>query len=227
MKYILLAMTLVASAETFEYAVVRDRIPRREHGRLEISGSGFHYRSDRGKTAIDIPFSNVFKADVSDPKVIRIETFDIVKRRVLRRDSHVFRLAADKHGEALARFLSASIQRPIIGVHGQVSEPVTAIRAYHRHRLGGCHGTVRIDAAGVRFDSDQPGESRTWLYREIETVGTMNSFHFRVTTLQETFNFDLKERLSPDVYDAAVRRIYRLPAAIPIRPEKADSGRLE
>ena len=198
------------SADSFEFAVFRDHLPRKEAGRLVISAVGISYRSDQQKTVIDIPLLNVFQADVSDPKVIRIETYDIAKKKLLGRQVYVFGLRGGVHDELLTRFLSKALQRPVIGAFGPAPQPEAEIRAYHRHRLGGCHGTIQIDLDAIRFLSDRPEDSRTWLYRDLETLGTMNPFHFRVSTLAETFNFDLKERLAESAYDSAVRRIYQL-----------------
>ena len=198
------------AADSFEFTVFRAHLPRKEAGRLVISETGISYRSDRQKTVIDIPLLNVFQADVSDPKVIRIETYDIAKKKLLGRQVYVFRLRGGVHDERLTRFLSKALQRPVIGAFGPAPQPEVVIRAYHRHRLGGCHGTIQIDLDAIRFLSDRPEDSRTWLYRDLETLGTMNPFHFRVSTLAETFNFDLKERLPESEYDSAVRRIYQL-----------------
>lgn len=199
------------AADSFEFAVFRDHVPRKEAGRLVFSETGVIYRSAHQKTVIGIPFLNVFQADVSNPKIIRIETYDITKKTLLGRQVYVFRLQNGAHDETLARFLSKALQRPIIGAYLATPQPEVAIRAYHRHRLGGCHGTIRIDSDAIRFESDRPEHSRTWLYRDLETLGTMNPFHFRISTLAETFNFDLKERLPETAYDLAARRVYSLP----------------
>ncbi len=198
------------SAENFEYSVFRDQLPRKERGLLQISDAGISYRSDNGKTAIQLRLIDVFKGDVSDPKVIRIEAYDRVKRRLTGRQVHTFLLREGVHSEALTLFLSKTLQRPVVGVFEPSSKPIAQMRAYHRHRFGGCHGTIHIDQEGIRFVSEQIGDSRTWRYGEMETVGTMNHFHFRVSTLAETFNFDLQEPLLGDVYDVVTRRVYAL-----------------
>lgn len=209
---LLVSAVSAQAADSFEFSVFRDHLPRKEAGQLIISDAGISYRSDHQKTVLDIPLINVFEADVSHHRIIRIETYDIVKQKLLRRQIHVFRLRNGVHDESLTRFLSKALQRPVIGSFGPAPPPEAVIRGYHRHRLGGCHGTIRIDPGGIRFESDRPQDSRTWLYRDIETLGTMNSFHFRVSTLAETFNFDLQERLSEAAYDVAVKRVYSLSA---------------
>jgi len=207
------------AADSFDFSVFRDHLPHKEAGRLMISDAGVSYRSENQKTTIDIPLLNMFQVDVSDPKIIRIETYDILKQKLLGRQVYVFRLVKSVHDEALTRFLSKALPRPVIGAFGPAPQPEAVIRAYHRHRLGGCHGTIRIDSDGIRFLSDRPEDSRTWLYRDLATIGTMNQFHFRVSSLAETYNFDLKERLSETAYDLAARRVYALPSTSAARLE--------
>ncbi|MBN9657119.1 MAG: hypothetical protein J0H49_03020 [Acidobacteria bacterium] len=207
------------AADSFEFSVFRDHLPRKEAGRLRISDDGVSFQSANQKTKIDVPLLNIFQVDVSDPKVIRIETYDILKQKLLGRQVHAFRLVNSVHDDALARFLSKALPRPVIGAFGPAPQPEAVIRAYHRHRLGGCHGTIRIDSDSIRFLSDRPEDSRTWLYRDLAAIGTMNPFHFRVSTLAETFNFDLKERLSETAYDLAARRVYSLPSTSAARLE--------
>ncbi len=203
------AMALYA-AESFEYSVFRDRFPKKEAGQLQISESGVRYRSDNGTTLIEIPLVDVLTGDLSDPKVIRIKTYDRVKRRLSGRQAHTFRLRESVHGDALTLFLSKSLKRPVVGAFELSSKPLAQIRAYHRHRLGGCHGSIYIDQQGIRFVSERSSDSRTWRFEELETVGTMNRFHFRVSSLTETFNFDLQQQLPDAAYDLVTRRVYSL-----------------
>ncbi|HWQ54061.1 MAG TPA: hypothetical protein VN442_10280 [Bryobacteraceae bacterium] len=197
--------------EVFRYRVERDRLKRDQRGELRIDAEGFTYRSGNGKTTLQIPLADVLEANVSDSRVIQIKTYDILKRNLARRRVYTFRLLEGEHDEELTRFLATSLRHPVIGSYGTPAVDASSLSAYHRHRLGGCHGKLQIDSTGIRFASDRPAESRTWLYSEIETVGSMNPFHFRITTLAETYNFDLKEKLPEQVHDLATRSVYRLP----------------
>ena len=80
----------------------------------------------------------------------------------------------------------------------------------HRGVLSGSHGTLIIGSAGIEFASKKAKDSRTWLYRDIQTIGTPDPFRFRVTTYAETFTFDLKERLPDEAYRLAWREVYGL-----------------
>ena len=140
-------------------------------------------------------------------RVLR-EPSGIVKRKLMRRQAYTFKLRDVEHGPDLARFFAAHLKRPVVGFQANSTQgDVDELPAYHRHRFGGCHGTLRIDGLGIQFASDRAQDSRTWSYSEIETVGTMNAFHFRVSTLNETYNFELKERLRPAASDLSFKSV--------------------
>jgi hypothetical protein len=197
-----------SGADEFRYRVFRSKPLKAEAGQLEISGTGVFYRSDDGKTAIRVALQDILEVDVSRSDSIRIKTYDILKRRLAGRRTYEFRLRDGKHEETLAQFLTNVVPRPVVGSFATASKGTFSIPAYHRHRLGGCHGSVEIGVDSIRFKSDKPEDSRTWLYRDIETIGAMTPFHFRVSTLTETYNFDLKDRLPADAYQLAWQKLY-------------------
>ena len=59
--------------------------------------------------------------------------------------------------------------------------------------------------------STKEDHSRTWKYSEIQTIGGSDPFSFRVTTLAETFSFDLKDRLPKEAYELVWHRVYDVP----------------
>ncbi|MEX2264164.1 MAG: hypothetical protein WD696_19580 [Bryobacteraceae bacterium] len=195
-------------AADFEFPVSRERLWKDEPGRIRIDESGVAYDSTDGKTQLRLPFKNIREADVSDPKVIRLETYDRLKARLGSQRVHRFRLRQRKHGEDLAWFLTSKLNRPVVGAYALQSEVPFKVSAYHRHRIGGCHGEIQIGPDGVRFASEKEGDSRTWRYDEIETTGYPDPFHFRVTSFAETYTFELKERLPKQAHEMAWKGVY-------------------
>ena len=51
----------------------------------------------------------------------------------------------------------------------------------------------------------------TWLYSEMKTIGGSDPFNFRLTSLAETYTFDLKQPLPKEAYEVLWRRVYDLP----------------
>jgi hypothetical protein len=194
--------------DVFRYTVYREKLTRDEKGELVIDQTAISYKSEDAKKSIQISLGDVYEADVSHPRKIRIETYDIVKRKLIGRQSYMFKLREGEHGSDLTRFLTAHLKRPVVGfLASSPAGEAYELPAYHRHRFGGCHGKLRVDAGGIQFVSDRAQDSRTWAYAHIETVGTMNEFHFRVSSLNETYNFDLKEQLPAAAYDLSFKSV--------------------
>jgi hypothetical protein len=208
----LLASTATAQTiEEFRFSVEREKILPDEPGELVINADGISYKSQDGDTVLRIPFADVYEADVSDRSKVRIETYDVLKRRLGGRRTYSFRLRGATHDDSLALFLTAHLNRPVLGSYGSAGESTVTIAAYHRHTLGGCNGRIEIGVDTIRFISDKPSHSRTWRYQDMETIGSSDPFDFRISTFAETFRFDLKERLPEKAYEAAWQRIYQLP----------------
>ena len=83
------------------------------------------------------------------------------------------------------------------------------------------HGKLQIGSNSIRFVTANKTDSRTWLYRDMDTIGSMAPFHFRVSTPVETYNFDLKERLPADAYQLAWYRLYGLRAEASTEPSSS------
>jgi len=212
---LLLALLAVSQAAgEFRYEVKRDKLWGGESGVLTIGKGGIRYRSENGKTALDFVFEDIRKADVSHPRRIRLYTYDRAKKRLTLPSQFEFKLREETTSPALTQFLTVRLERPVIGAY-PVEETGLEAPAYHRHILGGCHGVLRFGSEAVVFDSDNPQHSRTWTYQDIQTIGTMNPFHFRLTSYAETYNFDLKRRLPPGRY----REIWRLVYATSVADE--------
>ena len=179
----LLVASLAASradTDAFDLKVTRLRIPprlRNQRGDLHIDANGVTFRPADGKANITIRMQDLRQADVADPHALRFETYDAPKWMPIERREYTFRAQDDTPVEELAQFLAARIYRPIVGHYAAASQ--FQIAAYHRLALGGTNGTLEIGQVAIRFVSDKPVDSRTWLYRDIETIGRPDRFRFR------------------------------------------------
>lgn len=212
---LLMAATGLYAAEPLALRVLREKLGRDESGRLEVSDSGVVYTADNGKTTLQFDFADIRTADLSDPRAIRIETYDVLKRKIGGRRVYTFRLSDAIRDDRLIRFFVARLNRPVVGYYAESAPVRFKTLAYHRHRLGGCSGTVEIGSDAIRFVGLKSGESRTWLYRDVESIGSPDPFHLRVTTFAETYTFDLKERLPAEAYESMWQRVYNMPRQMP------------
>jgi len=212
----LLALTLMHAVfvigapgeDVFDLEVSRSRVPRDQPGTLHIDSQGVTFQSRDGKTRITISLRDLREVDVADPHALRFETYEVSKWKPIERREYKFRAQPDAPVEDLARFLTGRVHRPVVGHYAQGSQ--FKIAAYHRRTLQGTSGLLEIGESAIQFVSDKPADSRTWLYRDIETIGRPDSFRFRVTTNRETYVLELKEDLPEAAYNFAWSRVYRV-----------------
>ncbi len=169
---------------------------RNQAGDLHIDAEGVTFRSSDGKTSVTIPMKDLREADVADPHALRFQTYEVQKWRADR----AARIYVPRETRCAGRGSGAIPGGPcyIVQLWGTTGvAPNFEVAAYHRRTLGGADGTLEIGQDSIRFVSGKRADSRTWLYRDIETIGKPDSFRFRVTTNRETYIVELKSEL-PD-----------------------------
>ena len=211
----LVPLLAMASPENrvFNLKVTRVRTLHNQPGDLHIDSQGITFRSGDGKTSITLPMQDIRKASVFDVRELRFETYEVRKWRPTERREYTFRAPPDAPVEELALFLAGRVYRPVVGHYEAAHDKLGAqfkAAAFHRRALRGTDGTLEIGEESIRFVSDKPADSRTWLYRDIETIGRQDSFHFRVTTNRETYVLELKEDLPEAGFQFAWSRVYGL-----------------
>lgn len=196
------------SPEAFDMKVEHVRLLRNQRGDLHIDAQGVSFTSADHKTMITIPIEDLREADVADPRSLRFQAYEVQKWNPIERREYVFRATDEAPVEAIAQFLTARIYRPVVGHYASASK--FQIPAFHRRTRGGTHGTLEIGDESIRFVSDKPADSRTWLYRDIDTIGRPDSYRFRVTTNRETYIVELKSKLPEAAYEFAWSKVYNL-----------------
>ncbi len=204
-----LLMTSATAADVFDLEVIRVRTIRNQSGHLHIDSKGITFRSRDGMTSITIDMQDLREADVADPHSVRFQTFEVEKWKPIERRDYTFRAQPDAPVAELAQFLSARVYRPVAGHYAETSR--FQIPAFHRRLRTGTNGILQIGEESIQFVSDKPADSRTWLYRDIETIGRPDRYRFRVTTSRETYVVELKEFLPEAAYQLAWNKIYYSP----------------
>lgn len=197
-------------AEQFRYEVRRDKLWGGETGVLTIGEQGIAYASDDGKTMVKLPYRDIRKIDIADRSKVAITTYERKAKRLAQHQAIELALIDGVVSDRLAGFLADHLERPVLGSAGE--EPGgRRVPAYHRHLLGGCDGILVFSSDAVHYVAQEPKHSRTWPFEDIETIGTTDPFHFRVSTYAETYSLELKEHLPEDVYRRLWLRIFQTP----------------
>ena len=194
-----LLLTAIGSGqEAFDMKVERIRVLRKTRGALHVDIHGVTFRSDDEKMEIQIPLENLRRVEVADPKALHFELFE--------RGQYTFRAPGDAPVAALARFFAGHTARPVSGHYAESS--IFRIPAYHRRRLAGTYGALEIGPESIQYVSKSSSDSRTWRYRDIETIGRPDVLQFRVTAGKETYVLELQERMPQAAYDLAWDNVY-------------------
>jgi hypothetical protein len=201
----LFAMTAQENS-VFDLKVTRVRALRDQPGDLHIDSQGIKFRSTDGTTTIAIPMKDLRDVNVADSHALRFGTYEVQKWKPVERVEYTFRAPPDTSVEQLGNFLTAHVHRTVDGHYPEEFQFQAA--AYHRSMRAGASGLLRIGQQSIQFVSDKPADSRTWLYRDIETIGRPDSFSFRVTTNRETYVLELKEDLPEAGFQLAWTRVY-------------------
>jgi hypothetical protein len=83
-----------------------------------------------------------------------------------------------------------------------------AIPAKHPKRFGGSNGELRFGASGIDFITTSAGDARAWRWADIQTVANPDPYHFRVAGYLETYEFELKQPMSPQLFDRLWAYVY-------------------
>ena len=204
-----LVLTGGAQAESFDFRVKHDHTLGSCEGKLVASDKEIRYEATNGKHSRTWAYIDIQKVDVVSPTRLALKTFESQSWKQLERDKAFdFSLLEGKLTPEHQEFLRAKLSRPIVArlveEGAQSSAPVR-----HRHRLGGCEGRLSAEGERLIYSTDHASDNRVWKLREIETIGSLDPYHLRVTAYNETFTFDLKSPLDPRLYDSLWKKIYR------------------
>src|SRR5439155_4155879 len=117
LMFLFLATGTAQGQTDFHYDVLRSKTLKDEPGQLQIAASGVEYRSVNGKTSIRVPFLNIRQMDISDPSAFRVETYEMLKRKLSGRQTYVFRLHSPRSiqdDENLVQLLLDKVSRPVL-----------------------------------------------------------------------------------------------------------------
>jgi hypothetical protein len=153
-------------------------------------------------------------------RFVEIQTFDLNLHRlsVTGYENRRWHL----HGERSFRFDFESVMPPSVAAELAqcVAKPAengapdpnapafATLPARHRTRGGGTNGILRFRTAGIDYVTDSGHGARSWRWADIQTLAHPDAFHFRVGAYRETFEFELKEPMSSDLFDRLWNDVY-------------------
>jgi len=217
------ALTGGAQAESFDFRVKHDHSLGSCEGKLVASDKEIRYEATNGNHSRTWAYIDIQKLDVVSPTRLALKTFESQSWKKLERDrAFDFSLLEGKITPDQQEFLRAKLSRPMVARLVEKADHSIPLPVRHRHRLGGCEGQLSVEDERLIYLTDHASDNRVWKLREIETIGSPDPYHLRVTTYNETFTFDLKSPLDPRLYDALWKKIYRFENAQASERESAN-----
>ena len=166
-------------AQDFRLPVRHDHGLRSCRGELLITAEGIEYRTAHAKHARRWTFEDIRMVVLASRQTIVLHTYEAHRWALGRDRAFRFTTLSEIPAEVSA-FLLARIQRPLAtSLIATEGTPLHEIAARHRHRFGGCQGTIRIYADRLVYESrDRPEDSRSWRWSDIQRVGRFGPYHF-------------------------------------------------
>ena len=176
-------------------------------GTLTLSQDGLVFHPAKGPT-LHWPF-------------LEIQTFDLLSPRRLVITGYENR-SWHEHGERKYRFDLGVAMPPEIAAElaRRVAKPVrnadpnptatnfATVPARHRTLGGGTNGTLDFRPDGIDYVTTNGQGGRSWRWSEIQTLANPDPFQLRVNSYRETFTFELKQPMSPELFDRLWGEIY-------------------
>jgi hypothetical protein len=225
---LILGLLLVAAApvraESFEYRVKHDHALGSCQGKLIVNDHAIDYEASNGKHSQRWPYLEVQRLDVSATRV-SLETYQSRGWEKLKKDkTFEFRLLEGQFTAETQEFLRSKLSRPMVArLIGTKGSDAGVLSVRHRHRLGGCQGELRVEEDRLLYSTDLARDNRAWTFDQIETLGSSDPYHLRITTYNETFTFELKKPLEEKTYGFLWAKVNRLEAA-PLARHKVGQG---
>jgi hypothetical protein len=110
---------------------------------------------------------------------------------------------------AVSRELAQRVGKPVKNrIPLPESSSFSTIPAHHRTHTGGSNGLLRFREEGIDYLTQAPRDSRAWRWRDIETLAIPDPYTFRVQGYRETFSFELKEPMPPELFNRLWDKVY-------------------
>lgn len=209
--FVLLSAAPLWAASTLRVSHDHDPFGRC-HGELTFGDGGIEFVSDKPEHSRSWSWVDIQSFDRRSDRRFSILTWEDQFWKPGLDRSYDFTVSPG--GDPLDEATFERVRRGLQGlVTDRLPRPIKAeysVPVKHLHRLGGCQGTLHFSVEWIVFESEQPGESRTWRRgRDVESFWSPDPYQLEVHVFEENpesfgrnrrFRFRLKERLDHDFY---------------------------
>ena len=198
------------AADTLIYKVRHEHAIGGCEGILTFAPEGVRYETKEKNHSRNWAYPDVKYFEIVSEQEIEVHTYESQGVSRLGRDRDFdFRLLDGRLGDDLYQLLVNKSPRAVVThVVFPGTEIVQDIPVRHRHRLGGCQGTLTIATDKIIYRTDRKEDSRIWRLEDIQSFASSDPFSLRLSSSFETFNFDLKLPLEQKASELLWKAVY-------------------
>ena len=187
-------------------------------GRLTVDPNGVAFESAKKEDhSWRWGYLDIQQIKVLDNGEVSLLTYEDNKWRLGADREFHFKVADRRFASEAGPLLESRLERRFIsGVQGGEWKPFWEVPVKHLLRFSGSEGTLLFGEGRIEYRTPRPGDSRTWLFSDIDSISTSGPYELTITTYERArshygdrkgFNFQLKEALREDRYNDLWRRL--------------------
>jgi len=177
------------------------------HGDLVVDGQGIEFRPAKG-SALRWSFVEIRTIDLASPAHLSLTSYS--NRHWHWPGDKEFRFELNTPmPPTVAAALVGKVGKPAVdGDPDSRAQSFASIPARHRTRTGGTNGVLHFREDGIDYVVTGAGGGRSWRWADIQTIANPDPYHFRVGGYLETFDFELKQPMTGDLFDRLWDSVY-------------------
>jgi len=176
-------------------------------GDLVLDGQGIEFRPTKG-SALRWSFVEIRTIDLDSPRHLSLISYS--NRHWHWPGDKEFRFELNTPmPPTVAAALVGKVGKPAVNGDPVPRAPSFAsIPARRRTRTGGTNGVLDFREDGIDYVVTSGQGGRSWRWADIQTIANPDPYHFRVSGYLETFDFELKQPMTGDLFDRLWDRVY-------------------
>lgn len=197
-------------AESLELGAEHGRWRWRAEGVLRLDDDGLHFNAPGRRFMWK--WVSIQRLELLRDRVIVTGYRDEGWMRLYADEREEFRFTGTPDVEQLYAFTARRMdQRLVARLALPPREALWRVRAKRLRKGRGAHGELIIEPARVLFVAQGRGESRVWRDDEIDLISSSGPHQFSLTARAPdgNYEFQLKQALDPEQYEALWRRLNR------------------
>jgi len=216
---LLAALLLAPAAFAQSFAARHEHLRGSCTGSLALDERGVVFTSEtKAKHSWKVAWLDVQQVRLLDTGEIRVLTYQDRRARLGADREHQLRVADPLFASRVSALLEYRLERRFVSGFVPEIKPLWEIPAKHLLRFSGAEGRLVMAADRLQFRAARPGHSRDWMFSDIDNVSSSDPYQLTITTYERArghfgdrkgFQFRLKERLDPGLYQLLWRAVER------------------